>query len=208
MLGSGRICTNSHISGVGLRNTVVDSVYSTLCLGKVHVIWQKTGKSSPWLSQSVPSSGLQTRKPGNHASFCMKTVFFRQSDEPDCLLVSFFSLPSWLETTGLSRNCARCVRQGGEGSSVIGGGTWNWDCNWDRGRQRPESGSVSEWVCLYAGGGVRELQDLSLERDNCRLRLSILHSQEILAVREGGSSIYLANISEYLLCSRDWLSGW
>ena len=90
MLGSGSICTNCHISGVGLGNTVVDSVYSTLCLRKVRIIWQKTGKSFPLLSQSVPSSGLQTRKPGNHISFCVKTIFFRQSDEPDFLLLSFF----------------------------------------------------------------------------------------------------------------------
>lgn len=94
MLGSESICTNCHISGVGLGNTVVDSVYSTLCLRKVRIIWQKTGKSSPLLSQSVQSSGLQTRKPGNHISFCMNTIFFRQSDEPDFLLLSFFSLPS------------------------------------------------------------------------------------------------------------------
>ena len=52
-----------------------------------------------------------------------------------------------------------------------------------------------------------ELQDLSLERGNCRLQLSILHSQEILVVREGGSFIYLASISEYPLCARGWLSG-
>ena len=94
MLGSGRICTNCHISGVGLGNTVMDSVYSTLCLGKVHIIWQKTGASSPLLAQSVPSSGLQTRKPGNHTPLCRKTIFFRQSEEPDFLLLSFFSPPS------------------------------------------------------------------------------------------------------------------
>lgn len=84
---------------------------------------------------------------------------------------------------------------------------WNWDCKCDRGRQRPEPGSVSERVCLHAGGGVWELQDLSLERGNCSLRLSILHSQEILVVREGSSFIYLASISEYPLCARGWLSG-
>lgn len=51
-----------------------------------------------------------------------------------------------------------------------------------------------------------ELQDLSLERVIADLELSILHSQEILVVREGGSSIYLASISEYPLCARGWLA--
>lgn len=53
---SGRMSTNCHTGGVQLRSTVVDSICSTLCLRRVHIVWQKTEKSSllshsPFLAQ-------------------------------------------------------------------------------------------------------------------------------------------------------------
>ena len=94
MPDSGRIFRNCHVTGVGLRSTVLDFIWSNLCLGKVHIIWQKTGKSSLLPSQPVPRSGIPTRKSGNHIPFCMSTVFFRQPDRGSPPL--FFLLSSFL----------------------------------------------------------------------------------------------------------------
>lgn len=144
-------------------------LYSTLCLGKVHIIWQKRGKSSLLLSQPVPSSGLLTRKSGNHIPFCMRTVFFRQPDQGSPPL--FFLLSSVLirDCRSQQKWCQMCDAEQGTFKH-----NWWWCVELglcDRGRQRPEPGSMREYV--QAGGGVRGLQGLSLERGNCRLCLSI-----------------------------------
>lgn len=70
-----------HISGVGLRNTVMDSICSTLWHGKVHIIWQRIQKSSLLPTQPVASSQIPTRTSGSHIPFCMRIIFYSQPDQ-------------------------------------------------------------------------------------------------------------------------------
>lgn len=91
MPDSETIFTNCHVSGVSLRSTAMNFIWSNLCLGTVHVLWEKTGKSSPLPSQPVPRSGIPTRKPGSHIPLCMSTIFIRQPDQRSPPLFFLFS---------------------------------------------------------------------------------------------------------------------
>lgn len=169
---SGRIFTNCHVSGVGLRSTVVASICSRLCLGKVHIVWQKTAESSllPYSLFLAPAFQPESQAT---ASLSAWGQYLLGSQISPLLLFSFFSLHSWLETWGLSRNCARCVRQH---SDMLGCNWWwcaVWDCQHARPRQMQE---LEAWVSVYGcrRGHVGALWLTCLwKRGNSRLCLNI-----------------------------------
>lgn len=163
MQDSERIFTNCHVSGVGLRSTVVASICSNLCLGKVHIVWQKTAESSllPYSLFLAPAF-----QPESQATALLSTwgQYFLGSQIGPLLLFSFFSLHSWLETWGLSRNCARCVRQHSDmlgcnwcGCAVLGLSTCQTEAD-------ARAGSMSECVWMQEGECGGSVTDSSLEK--------------------------------------------
>lgn len=120
MPDSGRIFRNCHITGVGLRSTVLDFIWFNLCLGKVHIIWQKTGKSSLLPSQPVSQVRDSNQKIRQPHSFLHEYSIFQaaRSGVSSSFLSSLFVLDQRLEV--LVEHCARCVIQHGE---MLG-------CNW------------------------------------------------------------------------------